>query len=104
MAIYFNSRFKKNLQFRKIVLTTNSCSPGSSLVGFFIVLFDDSLLRGIFAASVGVDKPEGVENPDGVDNMGRGSVTGVGVVVSAFFRLTPDLTYYRICLYLRLFL
>ena len=64
------------------VLTTTSCSPGSSRVGFFIVLLDDSLRSGILAASIGVDKPESI-------------VTGVGVVVSAFFRLTPDFICYK---------
>ena len=55
-----------------------SCSPGSSRIGFLIVLLDDSLLAGIFAAIRGVESKENIVVP--------------GVVVSAFFLFTPDLT------------
>ena len=64
------------------MLTTTSCSPGNSLVGFLMVLFEDSRLKGIFAAITGVDKLTGVDGSAGVP----------GVVVSAFLRFTPDLT------------
>ena len=58
------------------ILTVITFSPGNSLIGFFIVLLDDSLLNGIFAGIVGVDAID--------------KIFGPGVVVSAFFRFTPD--------------